>query len=149
MNKVLIVGRLVRNPDIHTTNSGVKYARFTIAVDRPFVSASNAQNADFIPVVAWRNQVDFIEKYLSKGSLVAVEGRLSSNTYVNAENKNVTSYDVHADRVSGLESKAQAESRAQLQTQQIKTPLQFAKEEVPSEIANEEDNQDIPWELDL
>ena len=144
MNKVLLVGRLTRNPDVSVTASNIKYARFTIAVSRTF----NDQQTDFVPMVVWRSTAEFVEKYFSKGLLVSVEGRFTSSTYQNSENQNVTRYEVTADRVEILESKSVREVRT---TQEIVTPNQtkttttefaFAKE-------NEVEEDDVPWELDL
>ena len=143
MNKVLTIGRLVRDPETQETNSGIKYTRFTIAVDRPF----GDNQTDFIPVVAWRSQADFIQKYLTKGSLVSVEGRFTSSSYTNADGQNVTRYEVTADRVESLETRTQAENRIN-STQEIKTTaatqvIEFEKENKP------EEKNEVPWELDL
>ena len=143
MNKVLTIGRLVRDPETQETNSGIKYTRFTIAVDRPF----GDNQTDFIPVVAWRSQADFIQKYLTKGSLVSVEGRFTSSSYTNADGQNVTRYEVTADRVESLETRTQAENRIN-STQEIKTTtatqvIEFEKENKP------EETNEVPWELDL
>lgn len=150
MNKVLIVGRLTRDPETNVTGSNIKYTRFTLAVTRPF----GDDQADFIPVVAWRSQADFIEKYMSKGSLVSVEGRFSSSTYQNQDGQNVTRYEVTADRVQALESKSQQEGRM-ARTQEFQTPpsqaatqvIQFEAETKPAEETT--NNTDVPWDLDL
>lgn len=143
MNKFLAVGRLVRDPETQETNSGIKYTRFTIAVDRAF----GENQTDFIPVVAWRSQADFIDKYLSKGSLVSVEGRFTSSSYTNADGQNVTRYEITADRVESLETKSQNESRVNnTQTSAAATQvIQFEKENKPEETKENE----VPWELDL
>ncbi len=150
MNKVLIVGRLVRDPETNQTGSGIKYTRFTVAVDRQY----GENQADFIPMVAWRNQADFIDKYLNKGSLVSVEGRFTSSTYQNNDNQNITRYEVTVDNVQGLESKAQQERRnanpSSTQTSAPAKAMSFeadAKPEVKEET-NQKEN-DVPWELDL
>lgn len=147
MNKVLTIGRLVRDPETQETNSGIKYTRFTVAVDRQFAD----NQTDFIPVVAWRNQAEFVEKYLTKGALVSIEGRFSSSSYQNSDGQNVTRYEVTADRVESLETKAQAEQR-QGNTQEINVVksaaatqvIEFEKENKPEQTENE-----VPWELDL
>ena len=149
MNKVLLVGRLVRDPETSTTSSSIKYTRFTIAVSRPF----GEDQADFIPIVAWRSQADFVEKYMTKGALVSIEGRFNSNTYKNNEGQNITRYEVSADRVQTLETKAQVEARTG-KTQEfiLKKPdtsthtkvMTFEEESKPEQESNE-----VPWELDL
>lgn len=147
MNKVMLVGRFVRDPETQQTSSGIKYSRFTIAVDRQF----GENQTDFVPVVAWRSQADFIDSYLKKGALVSVEGRFTSSTYQNQENQNVTRYEVTADRVEGLESKAQAQAREgeKVQTSTMATQeMKFAKEQ-EADKKEVEAQQDVPWDLDL
>lgn len=147
MNKVMLVGRFVRDPETQQTSSGIKYSRFTIAVDRQF----GENQTDFVPVVAWRSQADFVDSYLRKGALVSVEGRFTSSTYQNQENQNVTRYEVTADRVEALETKAQAAARegesmptSVMATQEMK----FAKEQ-EADKKEVEAQQDVPWDLDL
>jgi single-strand DNA-binding protein len=79
VNKVILIGRLVRDPELRYTPSGLPVAQFRIAVDRP--KNGNGDTADFIPVVAWRVLAENIAKYLTKGRLVAVEGRLQVRKY--------------------------------------------------------------------
>ena len=145
MNKVLLIGRLVRDPETQSTGSGIKYSRFTIAVDRQF----GENQTDFVPVVAWRSQADFVENYMKKGSLVSVEGRFTSSTYQNSEQQNVTRYEVTADRVEALESKAQTEAR--IATGETKVPSVTATQVMQFEDEMKEDtkNIDVPWDLDL
>ena len=150
MNKVLIIGRLTRDPETYETNSGIKYSRFTVAVDRRFAE----NQTDFIPVVAWRNQAEFIEKYIKKGSLISVDGRFTSSTYQNSDGQNVTRYEVTADRVESLESRSVSEKRnndsneVNNHTQTSATATQVIEFEKESKPAQEEQN-DVPWELDL
>ncbi len=150
MNKVLLVGRLVRDPETSSTSSNIKFTRFTIAVTRPF----GEDQADFVPIVAWRSQADFVEKYMNKGALVSIEGRFNSNTYQNNENQTVTRYEVSADRVQTLETKAQVEARAG-RTQEVilskgnsstDTKIMSFEDEVKPE---ENKGNEVPWELDL
>ena len=147
MNKVLVIGRLTRDPETQSTTSGIKYTRFTLAVNRQF----SEDQTDFIPVVAWRNQAEFVEKYMRKGALVSVDGRFTSSTYQNAEGTNITRYEVTADRVESLETKSQSEFR-QGQTSEPQTKsatstqvVEFEKENGPAQ----EETNDVPWELDL
>lgn len=146
MNKILTIGRLTRDPETHETNSGIKYTRFSIAVDRQF----NDNQTDFIPIVAWKNQAEFVENYLKKGALVSIEGRFTSSSYQNSDGQNVTRYEVTADRVTGLETKSQVESRVGNKQQAVVKSatetqvIEFEKENKPEEKKN-----DVPWELDL
>ncbi len=81
MNKVILIGRLARDPEMRTTASGTTVTRFTLAVSRPFQDQNGERGADFINCVAWRRQAENISKYCSKGSQVAVEGRIQTGSY--------------------------------------------------------------------
>ena len=81
MNKAILVGRLTRDPESGTTGSGTTYCRFTLAVDRPFKNADGERVADFLPVVAWRAQADFVQRYFHKGDPCAVVGNIQTRSY--------------------------------------------------------------------
>lgn len=81
LNSIILIGRLVRDPEPRYTPSGVAVTRFTLAVDRPFKSADGEKQTDFIDVVTWRKQAENCANYIGKGSLVAVEGSLQIRTY--------------------------------------------------------------------
>lgn len=81
MNKVILIGRLARDPEMRTTASGMNVTRFTLAVSRPFQDQNGERGADFINCVAWRRQAENIAKYCVKGSQVAVEGRIQTGSY--------------------------------------------------------------------
>ncbi|MCK5945682.1 MAG: single-stranded DNA-binding protein [Mycoplasmataceae bacterium] len=144
MNKVLLVGRLVRDPETKTTGSGIKYSRFTIAVNRQF----SDDQADFVPIVAWRSQADFVGAYMKKGALMSIEGRFTSSTYKNNKDETVTRYEVTADRVQSLESKKASAERNSGETKSVSSTqtIKFAEETKADENTKE---NDVPWELDL
>lgn len=102
MNRVCLVGRLTRDPELQYTPSGVAVTKFTIAVDRPF-SSNGEREADFIPVVVWRQAAEACANYLRKGRLTAVEGRIQVRNYENSEGKRVYVTEVIADNVRFLE----------------------------------------------
>ena len=81
MNKVFLIGRLTRDPELRYTGSNIATTRFTLAVNRPFQSQNGEQGTDFINVVVWRKQAENVKKYCTKGSLVAVEGRIQTGSY--------------------------------------------------------------------
>ena len=82
MNRVCLMGRLVADPELRQTTSGVSVATFRVAVDRNFQSKNSAERqADFIPCVAWRQTGEFISRYFSKGRMIALEGSLQSRNY--------------------------------------------------------------------
>ncbi len=147
MNKVLLVGNLVRTPELQQTQSGISYARITIAVTRQF----GEDQADFIPVVVWRQQADFISKYAVKGSKVSVDGRFSSSTYKNSDGDNITRYEVAAERIQLLDTKAETERKlGNTQEFEIPTPQSAPASQIKKETAQTQDiSADVPWELDL
>ena len=81
MNKVILVGRLVRDPEVRYTQTGKSVASFTLAVNRRFARSENQQQADFIPVIVWDKIAEVCEKYLEKGSQILVEGRMQVRSY--------------------------------------------------------------------
>ncbi|MBR1420426.1 MAG: single-stranded DNA-binding protein [Selenomonadaceae bacterium] len=113
MNKVILVGRLTRDPEVRYTPSGVAQARFTIAVDRPYArkeNQTNQQTADFIPVTAWRDQAKTIGNYFSKGQKILVEGRLQLSNYTAQDGTKKTFTDVVLERFEFVESKRDGSS---------------------------------------
>ena len=81
MNKIMLVGRLVRDPEVRSMSNGSSAANFTVAVNRNFKNKEGNYDADFLPCVAFRSQADFISKYFKKGSLIGVEGRVQTRNY--------------------------------------------------------------------
>ncbi len=114
MNRVILIGRLARDPEMRTTPSGVSMTRFTVAVSRPY-SASNAQNGnqpqtDFISCIAWRRQAENIAKYCTKGSQVAIEGRIQTGQYDGADGQRRYTTDVVADNTTFLGTRSNSSS---------------------------------------
>lgn len=104
MNNVCLVGRLTRDPELRTTQSGISTCRFSIAVDgRP--NADGEPHADFINIVVWRNQADNVAKYCKKGSMVGVVGRITTGSYQTQDGQTRYTTDVTADNVRFLSSK--------------------------------------------
>ena len=101
MNEVVLIGRLVRDPEIRYTASQMAICTFTLAVDRPFSRnrQDNAPTADFIRITVFDRQAENCSKYLSKGRQVAVQGRIQTGSYVNKEGRTVYTTDVVANRV--------------------------------------------------
>ena len=104
MNSVILIGRLTRKPELRYSNSGnqTAIARFSLAVDRPF-SRDQEKGADFINIVVFGKQAENCEKFLAKGRLVGVQGRLQTGSYTNKDGATVYTTDVVADRVEFLE----------------------------------------------
>lgn len=103
LNRVILIGRLTKDPELRYTPSGVAVTQFTLAVDRPFQNQSGEREADFIPIVVWRQQAEHCANYLRKGRLTAVEGRIQVRNYDNNEGKRVYVTEVIADNVRFLE----------------------------------------------
>lgn len=104
LNKVIIMGRLTRDPEMRQTTSGVPVCTITVAVDRP-VRKDQEKQADFIRVICWRQTAEFVSRYFTKGKMIIVEGSLRNNDYT--DNNGVKHYgmDVQADNVTFGESK--------------------------------------------
>ena len=81
MNKVILIGRLTRDPELKTTNTNLPYVQFTIAVDRNYQNKNGERQADFINCIAWRATADLIGRYIHKGNLIGVEGQIQTNSY--------------------------------------------------------------------
>lgn len=102
LNKIVLIGRLTKDPDIRHTQSGVATTRFTLAVDRGFKGQDGEKQTDFIPVVTWRGLADNVGKYGYKGQMVAVAGRIQTGSY-EKDGRRVYTTDVNADEVRFLE----------------------------------------------
>ena len=108
MNKVILMGRLTREPDIRYSQSGTAVARYTLAVDRRFSRSGgdgNDQSADFITCVAFGRSAEFAEKYLHQGTKIAVTGRIQTGSYTNRDGQKVYSTDVVVEDQEFAESK--------------------------------------------
>ena len=106
LNRIIIMGRLVRDPELRTTQSGVSVTSFTLAVDRDFKSRdSGEKSTDFIDVVAWRQTAEFVCKYFSKGRMAVAEGRLQIRDWKDRDGNNRRSAEVVADNVYFGDSK--------------------------------------------
>ena len=105
MNKVFLIGRLTRDPELRYTGNNTAVASFTIAVNRTYTNQTGEREADFIPVVVWRRQAESVKNYLSQGSQVAVEGRIQVRNYddQNGQRRYVT--EVIADSVEFIGSR--------------------------------------------
>ena len=112
MNKVFLIGRLTRDPELRYTGSNTAVATFSIAVNRNYANAQGEREADFINIVVWRKQAENCKNYLNQGSQVAVEGRIQTRNYEdqNGQKRYVT--EVVADNVQFLDTKAAREQRA-------------------------------------
>ena len=105
LNKIVVMGRLTRDPELRRTNSGVAVTSFTLAVDRDFKSQGGEKETDFLDVVCWRNTAEFAAKYFTKGRVAVVEGRLQTRRYEDKNGNKRTAYEIVADNLYFGDSK--------------------------------------------
>lgn len=105
LNRVVLMGRLTADPELRHTPNDIAVTTFTLAVERSYVKQGAERPCDFIDVVAWRNQAEFVTKYFHKGQLVAVEGSLQTRTYTDKEGRRRKVYEVVADALHFAEPK--------------------------------------------
>lgn len=105
LNKIILMGRLTRNPELRRTESGTAVCSFSIAVDRDFKSKNGEKETDFIDIVAWRATAEFVSKYFTKGRMAVVEGRLQIRDWTDKEGGKRRSAEVIADNVYFGDSK--------------------------------------------
>ena len=133
LNRIVLMGRLTRDPELRRTQSGTAVAGFTLAVDRDFKSDSGARETDFIDCVAWRNTAEFVSNYLSKGRMAVVEGRLQIRPWTEKDGSKRRSAEVVADHVYFADSKREGAAT------QYATPQASQFEELP------DDDGDLPF----
>ncbi|MGM7703270.1 single-stranded DNA-binding protein [Pseudalkalibacillus sp. Hm43] len=109
INRIILVGRLTKDPELRYTPNGVAVANFTLAVNRPFTNQQGDREADFINVVVWRRQAENAANFLKKGSLAGVDGRLQTRSYDNNEGRRVYVTEVMAESVQFLEPKGSSQ----------------------------------------
>ena len=100
LNVVAIMGRLVADPELRTTQSGTNVCSFRIACDRNFARQGEQRQADFIDIVAWRQQAEFVSKYFQKGSLIAIDGSIQTRQYQDKNGNNRTAIEIVANNVN-------------------------------------------------
>lgn len=139
LNRVILIGRLTKDPELRYTPAGVAVTQFTLAVDRP-VAAGKEKEADFINIVTWRQLAETCANYLRKGRLTAVEGRIQVRNYDNNEGKRVYVTEVIADNVRFLESSGSGSSN-QSSGQQREQQDPFIDDGKPINISDD----DLPF----
>lgn len=112
LNKIILIGRLVKEPELRYTPNGAAVARFTLAVDRPFANRQGEREADFIDIVVWQKQAEVCAQYLGKGRLVAVEGRLQIRSYDDSQGIRRKAAEVVADQVRFLDRPREGQAAA-------------------------------------
>ncbi len=158
LNVVAIMGRLVADPELRTTQSGISVASFRIACDRSYARPGEQRQADFFDVVAWRQQAEFVCKYFQKGSLIAIDGSLQTRQYQDKNGNNRTAFEIVANNINfaGPKNSGSTGSAAPYQGGTSHQNAQYARpaavEAAPSYSAGSaddfaviDDNDDLPF----
>lgn len=103
MNRVVLIGRLTRDPELRTTNTGKNVVSFSIAVNKRFKPQDGSPDADFFRCTAWGSTADFVSNYLTKGRLIALDGRIEQRSWTDKDGNKRESVDVVAENVQGLD----------------------------------------------
>lgn len=140
INRVVLVGRLTKDPDLKYTKSGIAVCNFTLACNRPFKSQNGEQEADFIQVQTWRKQAENAANYLSKGSLCGVDGRIQTRNFEGQDGRRVYVTEVVADSVQFLEPKRQNNNQQNYQNHNQPNDDPFANNQ-PFDI----NDSDLPF----
>lgn len=131
MNKAVLMGRLVRDPEVRTTQSGTSVANFTLAIDRQYKNSDGSRTTDFIPCVAWRQTGEFVYKYFRKGDRLLAEGTIQPSSWIDNDGQKRYKTEVVVDQVHFCESKSSSQqSRESYQADEYldeaeDTPLPF------------------------
>lgn len=144
LNKIILMGRLVADPELKATTGGLSVAGFRMAVDRNYQPKEGEKQADFIPCVAWRQTAEFIAKYFGKGRMIAVEGSLQSRNYEDKDGHKRTAYEVLVDHAYFADSKPQEERQTApaASSQQAASPPQL---QIPDAADPYSDDGDLPF----
>ncbi|HVH31267.1 MAG TPA: single-stranded DNA-binding protein [bacterium] len=135
LNRIILIGRLTRDPELRYVPSGQPVASFTLAVDRPFVNQQGERATDFIDIVAWRKLAEQVTQHLAKGRLVAVEGRLQIRSYETQDGQKRKVAEVVADAVRFLDRKGTTSPE----------PASPETAEVGTEAAGPGPQEDVPF----
>ena len=111
LNKIILMGRLTRDPELRRTGSGTAVTSFSLAVDRDFKSQSGEKETDFIDIVAWRSTAEFVSKYFTKGRMAVVEGRLQIRDWTDKEGNKRRSAEVMAESVFFADSRKDTDAQ--------------------------------------
>ena len=141
LNKIFVMGRLTRDPELRRTNSGTAVTSFTLAVDRDFKNADGTKDTDFVDVVAWRSTAEFAAKYFAKGRMAVVEGRLQIRDWQDKDGNKRRNAEVVADNVYFGDSKKEVSSGGGYKA--AGSAVDVAPDE--AELAEIEDDDDLPF----
>lgn len=146
INSAILMGRLTADPELRSTTSGTSVTRFTIAVNR--YSKDGEDKADFINVTAWRKTAEFVSKYFRKGSMIAVQGSIQTDTYTDREGNKRYSFQIVANNVSFCGSKAetyQTENETPVAQDQPSLSYETTDNSDFETIDDDDDEYDLPF----
>ena len=146
INRVVLMGRLVADPELKTTSTGVSVTSFRIAVDRNYVKSGEQRQADFFDIVAWRSSAEFVCRNFSKGSLIAVDGRLQSRQYKTKDGQNRTVVEVVADNISFTGERRESAPTYQAPAYQNTEPIVSTPARQQHLTETYTPDGDLPWE---
>lgn len=142
MNVAILIGRLTDNPELRHTTSNIAVTRFSIAVDRRFAKAGEERATDFINIVAWRQQAEFICNYFKKGQRIAIEGSIQTGRYQDKDGNNRYTFEVVANNVHFVEPKNSSTDNSGYSASKKETaPQSFSNSDLGdfAEIASDDD----------
>lgn len=144
-NLVVLTGRLVADPELKTTPSGVSVTTFSIAVERPYKKGEERE-ADFINIVAWRGTAEFITHYFTKGSLIGIEGSIQTRRFQDKNGNNRTAFEVVANNVQFVMPKSAAEKAyEQDENKALEEPLTYSTEDTGDFTQIDISDDDLPF----
>ena len=146
LNLVALMGRLTADPELKTTQSGISVTSFAIAVDRKYQPQGEERKADFIDIVAWRNQAEFICKYFKKGSMIGIEGEIQTRPYEDKNGNKRKAVEVLVDHVTFCGSKSEGGSRNNVDVDPENDPLNQVQDRLNefADLGNADDS-DLPF----
>ena len=145
LNVVGIIGRMVKDPELKTTNSGKSVCSFRIANDSGYKDASGQSQTNWLDVTAWGKTAEFVCKYFPKGALIAIDGRLQTRSYQDKNGQNRTSVEIVAQNVNFCGSKESTSPAPQNAAQRPAATLQLSQGEPDADYALIEDDGDLPF----
>lgn len=148
LNKIILSGRLVRDPEMRTTQSGKSIASFTLAVERDFAPQGQQKETDFINCTAWNGTADFISRYFSKGSMATVCGSLQIQTYTDRDGNKRTSPNVNVENVYFAgEKRAEKSENVEKSKSAAKGKSAYSSKATPKQTFEEMDGDgdDLPF----
>ena len=136
LKRTVLVGRITKDPELRYTQSNIAYCKFTVAVNRTFTEQNGERKADFITCMAWRNQAENLARFIKKGGLIGLEGRIQTGSYDDQNGNKQYTTDVVCDSIQFLEPK---------QTEQYNRPTETRVEPTKQRRIDNTQNQPLPF----